>query len=479
MKVLFASSECAPFFKTGGLGDVTGALPKALAMKGLDMQIAVILPYYKHGIAESYKAQIKDEFWDYVNVGWRHEYVGVKSLVQDNVKYYFLDNESYFGRDEIYGYEDDGERWAFFSLAIVQLMERLEFIPDVLHVNDCHTAMIPFLLKEKFQWIEAYKGIKTVLTIHNIEFQGIMQGTALTELFGMGMERYFEGVVRHNEMLNSLKTGILYADRVNTVSPSYAQEIQTPEFGCGLDSVLRFVSDKLIGIVNGIDYDVYNPQNDRMIEHHFSPSDLSGKKKMKRLLQERVGLPRDADNPLLGIVSRLTTQKGFNLVLERMDEILSKDVQIVLLGTGYDDIENGFKYFSEKYPDKCAAIISFDVKLAQEIYAASDFFLMPSAFEPCGLSQMIAMRYGTLPIVHEIGGLRDTVKPYNPQTKEGTGFGFVDFTGQVLMNTINQALDLYKTQKEVLQKLRLRAMEEDFSWKTKADQYIQLYREMF
>lgn len=478
MKVLFASSECAPFFKTGGLGDVTGALPKELAKRGNDLQVAVILPYYKHGIKELYKAQIKDEFWDYVNVGWRHEYVGVKSLVQDNVKYYFLDNESYFGRDEIYGYDDDGERWAFFSLAIVQLMERLEFIPDVLHVNDCHTAMIPFLLKEKFNWVHAYKEIKTVLTIHNIEFQGIMQGTALTELFGVGMERYFEGVVRHNDMLNSLKTGILYADRVNTVSPTYAQEIQTPEFGCGLDSILRYVSDKLVGIVNGIDYDVYDPEIDNMIEHHFTTSDLSGKAMMKKTLQERVGLPPLADKPLLGMVSRLTTQKGFDLVLEKMDELLQQEVQVVLLGTGYATIEQGFKYFSEKYPDKCAAVISFDLKLAQEIYAASDFFLMPSAFEPCGLSQMIAMRYGTLPIVHEIGGLKDTVEPYNPYTDEGTGFGFIDFTSHVLLNTINQALNLYRDQPEIIHKLRLKAMQEDFSWNSKAEQYVKLYKEI-
>ncbi|WP_081166166.1 glycogen synthase GlgA [Lactococcus garvieae] len=478
MKVLFASSECAPFFKTGGLGDVTGALPKELAKKGTNLQVAVILPYYKHGIADQYKAQIQDEFWDYVNVGWRHEYVGVKSLVQDNVKYYFLDNESYFGRDEIYGYGDDGERWAFFTLTIAQLMERLEFIPDVLHVNDCHTAMLPFLLKEKFQWIRAYKDIKTVLTIHNIEFQGLMQGTALTELFGMSMDRYFEGVVRHNDMLNSLKTGILYADRVNTVSPSYAQEIQTPEFGCGLDSILRFVSEKLVGIVNGIDYDVYNPETDSMIDYHFSISDLSGKEKMKKALQKRVGLPMEANKPLIGMVSRLTTQKGFDLVLDRMDELLQKDIQIVLLGTGYEDIENGFKYFSERYPDKCAAIISFDLKLAQEIYAASDFFLMPSAFEPCGLSQMIAMRYATLPIVHEIGGLKDTVKPYNPQTHEGTGFGFIDFTGQVLVNTINQALNLYEYEPKIVQSLRLKAMQTDFSWESKADLYIDLYKDM-
>lgn len=476
MKILFASSECAPFFKTGGLGDVTGALPKELAKKPEITEVAVILPYFKKGMRESDKNQLKDEFWDYVDVGWRHEYVGVKSLIKKGVKYYFLDNEAYFGREDLYGYEDDGERWAFFDLAICQLLERLDFIPDFLHVNDFHTAMIPFLLKEKFNWIDAYHDIKTVLTIHNIEFQGVMQADALTELFGMGMERYFEGVVRHNNMLNCLKTGILYADRVNTVSPTYAREIQTAEFGCGLETVLQYVSGKVSGILNGIDYDVYNPETDPLISHHFSLTDLSEKVEEKLALQERFGLEKRADIPLIGMVSRLTPQKGFDLVLEKLDVILKNEVQIVLLGTGYKEIEDGFRYFSEQYPHKLISKITFDLKLAQEIYAASDFFLMPSAFEPCGLSQMIAMRYGTLPIVHEVGGLKDTVIPYNPITKTGTGFGFVDFNAQVLSDTISRAILLYQEHPEVMNKMVQAAMEEDFSWDTKSQQYLSLYK---
>ncbi|MFC4651487.1 glycogen synthase GlgA [Lactococcus nasutitermitis] len=475
MKVLFASSECAPFFKTGGLGDVAGALPKELAKKSDVEEIAVVLPYFSRLIKEEHRILLKDEFWDFVDVGWRREYVGVKSLIKDGVKYYFLDNEHYFGRGEFYGYEDDGERWAFFDLAICQILEKLDFIPDVLHVNDFHTAMIPFLLKEKFQWINAYQKIKTVLTIHNIEFQGVMQGTALTELFGMGMERYFEGVVRHNGMLNMLKTGILYADRVNTVSPSYAQEIQTEAFGCGLDDVLRYVAGKVSGILNGIDYDVYDPETDSQIAHHFTADDLTGKAKDKANLQKRMGLVQRSDVPLIGMVSRLTTQKGFDIALSQLDAILQQDVQVVLLGTGYTDIENGFKYFAGKYPDKLVAHITFDLQLAQEIYAASDFFLMPSAFEPCGLSQMIAMRYGTLPIVHEIGGLKDTVKPFNPNTKTGTGFGFVDFTGEVLRDTVIRAVELYENDSETFEKLRKEAMTEDFSWQSKAQQYVDLY----
>lgn len=474
MKILFASAECAPFFKTGGLGDVAGALPKALAKKAETESVAVILPFFK-GMKEEFKAAVKDEFWDFVNVGWRRQYVGVKSLEMDGVKYYFLDNDYYFGRDSLYGYEDDGERWAFFDQAILQLMERLDFIPDILHVNDFHTAMIPFLLKEKYGWIEAYSKIKTVLTIHNIEFQGAMDPTVLTELFGMGMERYFEGVVRHNNALNFLKAGILYADRVTTVSDSYALEIQTPEFGCGLDSVLSFVKGKLTGIVNGIDYEVFDPETDPMIEHHFTKSDLSGKAEQKAALQTRLGLPVDPEVPVIGMVSRLTYQKGFDLVLSQLEAILQEKVQIVLLGTGYAELENGFKHFENEYPYRFKAIIDFDLGLAQEIYAASDLFLMPSAFEPCGLSQMIAMRYGTLPIVHEIGGLKDTVKPFNPITEEGTGFGFVKFDGGVLKDTVLRALALFDKEPEVVSKLQQAAMSEDFSWESKSQLYLSLY----
>lgn len=476
MKVLFASSECAPFFKTGGLGDVAGALPKELAKKSEISSVGVILPYFKNEMKEEYRSLLVDEFYDFVDVGWRHEYVGVKTLVKDNVKYYFLDNEHYFGRGQIYGYGDDGERFAFFDLAVCQLLEKLDFIPDILHVNDWQTAMIPFLLKEKYKWINAYSDIQSVLTIHNIEFQGVMQGDALTELFGMGMERYFEGVVRHNGMLNMLKTGILYADRVNTVSPTYAKEIQTSEFGGGLEGVLQYVKGKISGILNGIDYEIYDPEKYKQISYHFNSLDLTGKAKMKAELQKRVFLPINPDIPVIGMVSRLTNQKGFDLVLSQLEELLKEEVQIVLLGTGFPELEEGFKYFAQKYPDKLSANIAFYLQFAQEIYAGSDLFLMPSAFEPCGLSQMIAMRYGTLPIVHEIGGLRDTVIPFNPVTKEGTGFGFIDFDRDILLETIKRALEVYKKEPKTLNRIIVSAMEQDFSWETKAQQYIELYQ---
>ncbi|MQW22446.1 MULTISPECIES: glycogen synthase GlgA [unclassified Lactococcus] len=476
MKILFAASECAPFFKTGGLGDVAGALPKELAKKKETDQIAVILPYFKDEMKEVYKKELKDEFWDFVNVGWRREYVGVKSLVRDGVKYYFLDNEHYFAGKGLYGYNNDGERFAFFDLAICQLLEKLDDIPDIIHVNDWQTAMVPFLLKEKFNWINAYKDIKTVLTIHNMQFQGWLQGNALIDLFGMGMERFNEGVVRHDNMLNMLKAGLLYADKVNTVSPSYAEEIKTAEFGCGLEPILNFISGKLSGILNGIDYDVFNPETDPLIAHHFSKKDLSGKAKMKADLQEKLGLPVKADKPLIGMVSRLTDQKGFDLVLSELDHILKEDVQIVLLGTGFPYIEDGFKYFAAHYPDKISTNIAFNLQFAQEIYAASDLFLMPSAFEPCGLSQMISMRYGTLPIVHEIGGLKDTVIPYNPSTKTGTGFGFVQFDGYTLTKTVQKAVQLYQENKADFDQVVLSAMTEDFSWESKAQLYIELYQ---
>lgn len=474
MKVLFAAAECAPFFKTGGLGDVAGALPKELVKKGIDCR--VVLPYFAKKIPAEYANQCEDLFSFYVNVGWRNQYCGVKQLVLNGVTYYFLDNLYYFGaRDGLYGYYDDGERFAFFQLALIEMMERIDFIPDLLHANDYHTAMLPFLLKEKYRWIHAYSNIKTVLTIHNIEFQGQYAGSVLPDLFGVGMERYEDGTLRMNDCLNFMKAGILYADRVNTVSPSYAEEIKTPQFGSGLDVILRMEAGKLSGILNGIDYDLNDPDTDLSLPYHYNAQDLSGKAKNKADLQAKMGLPVKADVPLFAVVSRLTYQKGFDLLLDELHSLLQNDVQLVLLGTGEKDFENGFRYFAATYPDKCAVSISFDVKLAQQMYAAADAFLMPSAFEPCGLSQMISMRYGTLPIVHEIGGLKDTVIPYNIVTGEGTGFGFAEFSSYQLLKAIEKAITLYVGDPKTWQNLMQQAMAKDFSWKTSSKQYVALY----
>lgn len=472
MKLLFAASECAPFFKTGGLGDVAGALPKELTKKGTET--VVVLPYFTK-MPPKYKEQCEDVLNFTVTVGWRKQYCGVKRLELNGVTYYFIDSLYYFDRESLYGYYDDGERFAFFQMAVIELMEKIDFIPDVLHVNDYHTAMIPFLLKEKYNWIEAYSNIRTVLTIHNIEFQGQYSGNVLPDLFGMGRERYDDGTIRMGDALNFMKAGILYADRVNTVSPSYANEIKTPEFGSGLDVILRMESGKLSGIVNGIDYDINNPETDPALVSPYSVDDLSGKEANKEDLQRLMGLRPIKEVPVIAVVSRLTYQKGFHLVLDELENLLQFDVQFVLLGTGDPVFENRFQSIAERYPEKCSVSISFDVQLAQKMYAGADIFLMPSAFEPCGLSQMISMRYGTLPVVHEIGGLRDTVEPFNPVEGTGTGFGFRDFTSYNLMQCLKKAIDLYYSSPEAWDKLRRNAMSKDFSWETSCEGYLALY----
>ena len=475
MKILFVAAEGAPFSKTGGLGDVIGALPKSLVKAG--QEVAVILPYYDM-VEAKFGDQIEDVLQFEVYVGWRRQFCGIKKTVLNGVTFYFIDNQYYFFRGHVYGDFDDGERFAFFQLAALEAMERIGFIPDVLHAHDYHTAMIPFLLKEKYRWIQAYQNIKTILTIHNLEFQGQFSEGMLWDLFRVGFERYADGTVRWNDCLNWMKAGILYADRVSTVSPSYAHEIMTPEFGCGLDQILRMESGKLSGIVNGIDTDIYNPEMDPLLDYHFNKSDLSGKAQSKAKLQEKLGLPVRPDVPMIGIVSRLTRQKGFDVVVEGLHRMLQEDVQIVLLGTGDPGFEEAFSWFGQVFPDKLSANITFDVKLAQEIYAASDIFLMPSRFEPCGLSQMMAMRYGTLPLVHEVGGLRDTVQPFNPIEGIGTGFSFDNLTSYWLNWALETALDVYYNHPAVWKKLQVQAMESDFSWDTACQSYLDLYHSL-
>lgn len=475
MRTLFVAAECAPFFKTGGLGDVAGALPKALEEKGTE--IKVVLPYFTK-IADQYKEQIQDLFSYEVNVGWRKQYCGVKYLSLKGIDYYFLDNLYYFDRPDLYGYYDDGERFAFFQLAVIELMEKINFIPDVMHLNDYHTAFIPFLLKEKYRWIQAFDSIHTVLTIHNIEFQGQYDQGVLGDLFGMGNERYEDGTIRFNDCVNFMKAGILYADRVTTVSPSYAEEIKKAEFGAGLDVILRMESGKLSGIVNGIDYEMFDPAKDPALFENYDAKHLAKKIENKVQLQKHLGLPVNAEIPLIGIVSRLTYQKGFHLLLEEMENLMQFDVQLVVIGTGDPNFENQFRYFGEQYPEKTSINIAFDLSLAQKVYAGVDMFLMPSAFEPCGLSQMISMHYGTLPIVHEIGGLKDTVEPYNPITNKGTGFGFDNFQPFYLMNVLKQAIELYQNNPEIWQELMQQAMAKDFSWNESSQQYLALYQQL-
>lgn len=478
MKILFATSECAPFYKTGGLGDVASALPKVLRQKGIDVR--VVMPYYTN-LPATYQAQLQEVTHFYVHMGRRDAYVGVKTLVRDEVTYYFIDNHDYFDRPNgLYGYDDDGERFGFFDLAVIEMMQQIDFIPNIIHVNDWQTAMIPVLLVDRYHWISAYRDIRKILTIHNIRFQGWADKNILPEVFGTGFDTYHLNGVMHREKVNFLKGGINFSDIVSTVSPSYAQEIQTPAFGEGLDGVLRANHFKIRGIINGIDYETNNPKTDERLAARFTDRTFkTGKAKNKATLQARVGLEVNPFVPLLGVVSRLTDQKGMQLISEKAEELLATtDVQFVILGTGDPSFENTFRYFESRYPGRFCAYIAFDTALAQLIYAGSDLFLMPSAFEPCGLSQMIAMRYGTLPLVHEIGGLKDTVIPYNQFTGTGNGFSFAPFNGEDFANVLRYALWLYHERQPVWDALITHAMTRDFSWDHPADEYITMYQEL-
>ncbi|MGF3112444.1 glycogen synthase GlgA [Facklamia sp. P9177] len=476
MKILYASAEAAPFFKTGGLGDVASALPKELA-KEPELDVRVVLPFYSQ-MANEYAQQLEEIAHFRFQLGQRNVYCGIKQLKDHGVTYYFIDNLAYFDRASLYGEWDDGERFAYFSTAIIEMLEVINWIPEIIHCNDWQTAMIPALLIDRYHWKESLKNIRKVLTIHNLRFQGIYDASMLSNVFGTGFNTFTDDGLKYHNNMNYLKGGINFADRVTTVSPTYAQEILTPEFGEGLDAVLRRNEWKLKGIINGIDLEINNPKTDSYLPYHYDQSDLSNKAKVKSYLQRQLTLKQDNQIPLIGIVSRLTDQKGLQLVEQIMDDLLQQNVQMVILGTGDQHFEDSFRYFEQKYPDQLRACIQFDLGLAQQIYAASDIFLMPSAFEPCGLSQMIAMRYGTLPLVHEIGGLKDTVEAYNKYTGQGTGFSFKGFNRDNLLFTINMALDIFINQKEVWQKLVKQAMGKDFSWTAPAKAYKAVYDEL-
>ncbi|AMB98768.1 glycogen synthase [Aerococcus urinaehominis] len=478
MKILFAASESAPFFKSGGLGDVAYALPKELKKQGID--IRVVLPLYNH-MAEKYKQELTHVVDFEVELGhYRRKYVGVEALELDGVTYYFIDNKEYFDRGVLYGEPDEGERFGYFDLAVIEMMEKIDFIPNIIHCNDWQTAMIPALLVDKYHWVEAYRDIRKILTIHNIRFQGWYPSEILYDVFNTTMSLFHPNGAQAGNMVNFMKAGINFSDIVTTVSPNYAGEIQTPEFGEGLDGVLRQNSWKIRGIINGIDYDINNPATDaNIVENYELDTAVTGKRANKVALQERLGLAVDPDLPLMGVVSRLTDQKGMQLIEAKAEEIINtQDVQIVILGTGDAQFENSFRFFEWKYPGIFCAYIDFDVALAQQIYAASDIFLMPSAFEPCGLSQMISMRYGTLPLVHETGGLKDTVTPYNQYTGTGNGFSFGIFNDHTFAQTVYYALDVYNNQPEAWEKLIYQAMTTDFRWVHPAGDYIAIYQDL-
>lgn len=475
MQIVFASAECAPFVKTGGLGDVAGSLPAALVRAGAE--VIVMVPKYAT-IKDEYKAQMEHFSDFYVSLGWRNEYCGLEKLEHDGVTYMFIDNERYFARDYPYGFFDDGERFAFFSKAITESLQHLPagFECDILHCNDWQTALAPVFLREFYQGLPLYDRVKTVFSIHNVAFQGQFSDTVMEDILGVAHIPAAASQLRCDACsINYMLGALRYADAITTVSPTYANEIQTPEFGEGLDGVLRERSYALQGILNGIDVAGFDPATDKRIAANYTVEDRSGKAVCKAKLQEELGLEVRDDRPLMVMVTRLTRQKGMDLVMYALDRILAGGVQVAVLGTGDRDYEDGLRYFQDKYPGTMAARIEFDPALSQRMYAAGDMFLMPSKFEPCGLSQIIAMRYGTLPIVRETGGLKDTVQPYNEFTGEGTGFSFSNFNGDEMGDAVFRAARLFWDNREAWNQLVTQAMSQDFSWTRSADKYLDLY----
>lgn len=475
MQIVFASAECAPFVKTGGLGDVAGSLPAALVRAGAE--VIVMVPKYAT-IKDEYKAQMEHFADFYVSLGWRNEYCGLEKLEHDGVTYMFVDNERYFARDYPYGFFDDGERFAFFSKAITESLQHLPagFECDILHCNDWQTALAPVFLREFYQGLPLYDRVKTVFSIHNVAFQGQFSDTVMEDILGVAHIPAAATQLRCDTCsINYMLGALHYADAITTVSPTYAGEIQTPEFGEGLDGVLRERSYALQGILNGIDVAGFDPATDTRIAANYTVEDRSGKAVCKAKLQEELGLEVRDDRPLMVMVTRLTRQKGMDLVMYALDRILAGGVQVAVLGTGDRDYEDGLRYFQDKYPGTMAARIEFDPALSQRMYAAADMFLMPSKFEPCGLSQIIAMRYGTLPIVRETGGLKDTVQPYNEFTGEGTGFSFSNFNGDEMGDAVFRAARLFWDNREAWNQLVTQAMSQDFSWTRSADKYLDLY----
>ncbi len=472
MKVLFAASECTPFIKTGGLADVIGTLPVALAKQGVDAR--VILPKYKD-IPELFKSRMKTEQVFYVNLGWRKQYCGVLSLEQSGVTYYFIDNEYYFGNEGVYSSGNyEGERFSFFCRAVLETIVRLGLSVDILHLNDWQTGMIAPLLATQYRANPLLKNVKTAFTIHNLRFQGIFPWLFIDDLLGLDDQYFRSDMLEYYGCVNFLKAGIVFSDVITTVSPSYANEIQTPYFGERMDGLLRAKSASLVGILNGIDPNEYDPATDPVIPAHFSAEDLSGKAECKAALQRDLGLEANPDVPIIAMVSRLTSQKGIDLIDRVIDDMMRTDLQFVVLGTGEQQYHDLFGWASWRYSGRFATRIEHSNALSHRIFAGADMLLMPSQFEPCGLTQMIAMRYGTIPIVRETGGLRDSVQPYNRYTDEGTGFSFANYNAHEMLFTIESAVGYYHD-KAVWPGLMQRTMAQDFSWTISAKKYLDLY----
>lgn len=475
MKILFVASEAYPFARVGGLSDVAYSLPKALRKLGLDVR--VMLPKYGQ-IPSEYMTKVKHIANFIVPVGWRNQYCGIEYVEFEGIPYYLLDNEYYFKRHQYYGYYDDGERFAYFSRAILESIYYLEdFKPDIIHCNDWHTGIVPVLLKAHYSESDVHRKIKTVFTIHNLKFQGVFPKIVLGDLLSLRDEYYAEDKLKYYDGISFMKGGIIYSDKVTTVSKTYAEEIKTPFYGEGLHGLLEGIGDKLVGIVNGIDYDFYNPETDKDIYINYDINSFEKKRQNKVMLQKDLKLEIGEDIPLIGLVSRLTSQKGIDLILAVLEDILRTGAQFVVLGTGEKNYEDSFKYFAFKYPSQMAAIIDFSDSMAKKIYASSDMFLMPSLFEPCGISQQVAQRYGSLPIVRETGGLKDTVTPYNEYTGEGNGFSFTNYNAHDMLHVIEYALSIYKD-KDRWNSIVRQAMEVDHSWNASAKEYLLLYENL-
>ena len=476
MKILMAASECVPFIKTGGLADVIGALPKHIASEGED--ILIVIPKYGE-IPETFRNQMTHLCDFYLDLGWRRQYCGVETLELNGITCYFIDNEYYFNRPYIYGTGgDEVERFAFFDRAVLEILPRIGFFPDVLHCHDWQTGLIPALLKIQYAHLPEYAGIRTAYTIHNLQYQGIFPIGYVEDLLHLGDEAYLEGGVAFYNQCSFMKGGLNFADRITTVSPTYAQEIQTPYYGEHLDGLLRARAADLTGILNGIDTAEYDPAADPFIELNYSWHSIARKQKNKLALQSELGLNEDENAPLIGMVSRLSGQKGLDLVQCVLNEIMATGAQLVVLGKGEDNYVNMFCSAQKRYPGRIAARIEMNGALAHRIYAACDLFLMPSKFEPCGLSQMIALRYGTLPIVRETGGLRDTVLSYNEFTGEGNGFTFFNYNAHDMLHVIERAVGIYKNDQKTFLKLARRAMRGQYGWDQSAKVYLAFYKEL-
>lgn len=473
MKILFATSECVPFVKTGGLADVVGALPREIRKAGEDVR--VILPLYK-AIDQEWREKMQHMLYFYVNLGWRRQYVGIESLEYAGITFYFVDNEQYFGRDYIYGMGgDEGERFAFFCRAVLEALPKIDFIPDILHCNDWQTGLIPVLHKLQYRQLELFQNIKTVYTIHNLQYQGLFPIDTIEDLLYLGNLAYTSDALEFYGMCSCMKGGIVFSDEITTVSPTYSQEIQTAYYGERLDGLLRSRVDHLSGILNGIDTEEYDPERDALIPQTYTAKTFAKKAENKLALQRELGLTVDAEVPMIAMITRLSGQKGLDLVECVLPEIMNTGAQLVVLGMGESRYVDLFSWAQWKYPLQVSANFQMNSALAHKLYAAADLFLMPSLFEPCGLSQLISLRYGTLPITRETGGLRDTVLAYNEFTGDGNGFTFLYYNAHDMLHVIENAVKMFHDQRDVFNGLAVRAMGGQYGWDQSARQYLDLY----